>query len=60
MTKWEYHAAVVELFPSIDFSSQLDELGESGWELVTIVTEIDANGRPWHQAVFKRPAKESL
>lgn len=64
MTKWQYLALIVEMYPMIEFQGQLNELGKEGWELVAIMEAPDAPDiREKHsrsaRAFFKRPAPPS-
>ena len=52
MKKWEY-TEETDLFPL-----QLNEMGENGWELVTVVYR--QNYKAEHLYVFKRPLPEPL
>jgi hypothetical protein len=51
-TKWEYKVYLYQLFnnPEEDLSKSLNELGNEGWELVSITT-----GGLSYIFVFKRP-----
>jgi hypothetical protein len=51
MTKWEY---LSKDFDSIPWTMELDKLGESGWELVTMVRR-EFNDDYIYECIFKRP-----
>jgi hypothetical protein len=52
---WLYTVSILNMFPSVDCTAQLNEWGRDVWELVTVVTSTDEKGRAWTQAIFKRP-----
>jgi hypothetical protein len=62
--KWEYHTLMLNVHgffgPSVDyerFSSELNILGESGWELVSVFdVNIGEGVTASIVAIFKRPA----
>jgi hypothetical protein len=58
MQKWEYHVEDMTYGKFIDTEiiKRLDELGELGWELVTVSTE---NSGTHNNAFFKRPIEET-
>ena len=43
--QWEYGAVIIELFPSSGDGGQLNQWGKDGWELITIISSADENGR---------------
>jgi len=62
--KWEYLAKIVEMYPMIDCSGELNRLGQKGWELVAIMEAPDApdnriEGSRSARAFFKRPVPDS-
>ncbi len=48
MTKWEYKWMTWDIYKNTEVL--LDELGEKGWELVTVIDRPDHNAE-----FFKRP-----
>lgn len=60
-TRWEYHQEPWDLEPSIAQAMQrLTNMGEDGWELVTITapptaTINNAREATWRLAIYKRP-----
>jgi Domain of unknown function (DUF4177) len=54
MTRWHYDVSVIGLDPSIP-DPKLNQLGEKGWELVTIIQVTDSKGRTEYRAIFKQP-----
>jgi hypothetical protein len=34
---------------------RLSQWGKDGWEIITIISSADENGRMWHESIFKRP-----
>jgi Domain of unknown function (DUF4177) len=57
--EWEYLAKTVEIYPTIELRQQLNKYGCDGWELVSVTTGPDQNGRVWPVAIFKRPVAEA-
>jgi hypothetical protein len=43
--RWEYGAVIIELFPSSGDGGKLNQWGKDGWELITIISSADENGR---------------
>ena len=54
--RWEYRLKSIEMMPIQEGTRELNELGEQGWELVTIIILPTTKGDVvFYKAVFKRP-----
>lgn len=44
MKNWEYHVEIIWINPEI--KGRLDEIGSSGWELVSLLPMLSEQGMP--------------
>jgi hypothetical protein len=51
--KWEYLLKPLDPGDPLDWEGQLNDLGEDGWELVSVMQPAEKDW--WPQAFLKRP-----
>jgi hypothetical protein len=56
MTQWDYAVYVIDDVNDI-FREQLQNLGNDGWELVSVVSGAMAGGKPRLVVFLKRPRR---